>query len=378
VSPYSIEILEHSYKFENSGDAQKGLNYSDDYAIPRERYDSIYGNMGWYMHWWYNDDPWCGSCYGLAGSSALISSEGNGITLDRLTANAGSINEASITGRDNPDENIDKLKRFIEEVHISQYDSRIQSALYYNADLEGAIRCIERDGHPVILGLYGPIPGYTDLIGGHAVLAYATEKADNGVINIHIYDSNWPGEDRVIHVAKSSARYDLWSYDLGPDSKGGKVLWGTVNNTGGRIVSQLTYVPYDVYSAVLFDHGKYKSSDWTITGETAQQGTTQDGNAWTDDDEKQYENLEWDAQDQALYDMDPWTEEEEKAYSERTGIWSQDPVSDEAFEKDPWTDEDEEFYDKYGAGDDAGKVWTDEDEENTKTAKEFGHRTLPL
>ena len=54
--------------------------------------------------------------------------------------------------------------------------------------------------------------------GGHAVTPYALEDAGNGIVNILVYDNNWPGVTRAIKVDTNA---NTWSYlaALNPNEK---------------------------------------------------------------------------------------------------------------------------------------------------------------
>ncbi|MBO4337486.1 MAG: BspA family leucine-rich repeat surface protein [Lachnospiraceae bacterium] len=352
------DITDHSYSFENTADAEKGLKYDEGYRFSVKRFEEVYQDLGKLMEESYNEE-WSGSCYGLAGSNALFTTDGNGFDLSDYSDDAENVYAAVMKGKGDPDETDDDLKRFIEQMHITQYDLRIQVALCLNENLDAAVSCIQKDNHPVILGLFGPIPGMEDEMGGHAVLAYNVEEDDDGTALIHIYDSNWPGEDRTIAIRQTVGIYTNWSYDLGPCSDGSSMLWGNEDYVEGSELSAITYVPYDLYSTVLMDHGVYDFDEWFVGFVDGMD----EESLWTDEDEQMYQEDTWTEKDQVVYNYSGWTAEEEQAYQENSGLWAEDPISEELYKNDPWTDDDEILCALYGEGNTAvSDDWTDDEE----------------
>ncbi|MFN8113432.1 MAG: hypothetical protein U0R51_09535 [Solirubrobacterales bacterium] len=68
---------------------------------------------------------------------------------------------------------------------------------------------IDADGGPYVILIF-------DDGGGHAVTPTAIERRGEGRFRIQIYDNNWPGQTRSIHV---NTKTQKWSYVLGPGTK---------------------------------------------------------------------------------------------------------------------------------------------------------------
>ncbi|MBO4902266.1 MAG: BspA family leucine-rich repeat surface protein, partial [Lachnospiraceae bacterium] len=319
---------ELSYSFINNF---AGLKYEDTYRIPKERYEQVYGNKGDFMHYFY-DDEWGGSCYGLSTSSALINVPKNGVELKDYS-DAESVNKyvVKVSGAPNNTDNVDDLKMFIEQMQISQYDVRVQLCYILNTGINDTVKAMKSEPYPMILGLFGPE-------GGHAVLAYSVEDVSSTEAHIHIYDSNWPGEDCYVTAKKKngSDTYNFWEYDLGGREGVNSMIWGTERDVpAGEEPCEITFIPYDVYSTVYMDQGYYNDADWLIGDE--------DDGSWSEEDEEEYLNWVWTQADQLMYNKYPWTEDEEAEYNEHKDEYEEArrEVTDPA---DAWTDQEEEYY----------------------------------
>ena len=140
------------------------------------------------------------------------------------------------------------LRKFVEAIQISQLDERVQYCLSMDCIPEEIVQYM-KDGRnkdkPIIIGIFGR--GI-----GHAVLAYDIEESSDFTY-IHVYDSNYPLEDRTIRFTKTAGLNFDWDYDLtntiSIDSTVNKNAW-------------ISYVPYEVYSAVWKDHGIYDPDKW--------------------------------------------------------------------------------------------------------------------
>ena len=301
---YSLSIGKLSYSFANSFD---GLKYNDPYRIPESRFIDVFGNKGSFMHYFYNDE-WGGSCYGLSGTSSLINVSGNDIDLSDYDNTANAVKDLCITQADSPTQDgqtLDELKKFIEEDQISQFDVRVQLCYIFNTGVNDTLNTVKNEPYPVIIGLFGPE-------GGHAVLAYSVQEISATEARIHIYDSNWPMEDCYITATRSgdSGNWTEWYYDLGGREGKPSLIWGNnpglVTDSARRGESDITFIPYDVYSMTYMDRGYYNDADWLISNS--------DSTVWTVADEEAYLDWVWTKADEAMYREYPWTQAEEMQY----------------------------------------------------------------
>ncbi|MCR5337873.1 MAG: BspA family leucine-rich repeat surface protein, partial [Lachnospiraceae bacterium] len=315
-------IGDYSYPFINS---YSGMQYSQGYHIPAARFKSVFGDKGDFMHYFY-DEEWNGSCYGLSASSGMFYNDKNGFNISDYDKTAKDPASAHLAGAGDPDESGDALKKFIEEMHLSQYDVRVQLAYLLNSDVQTAFDTVMHEKNPVILGLFGPE-------GGHAVLAYEA-GFEGDYAYIKVYDSNWPGEERkvLLHNVGDGEVSD-WYYDLGSEEIQGP-HWGTMGDVSEEDMQEceLAFIPYDLYSAVYMDKGLYQDADWIIPDE--------DETVWTAEDEEAYFNWVWTVMDQELYEKDPWTDEEEALYQSLGGD-DGGAVSEDEYNEKPWSDTEE-------------------------------------
>ncbi|MCR5250584.1 MAG: leucine-rich repeat domain-containing protein [Lachnospiraceae bacterium] len=311
--PEPSPVSSYSYTFYNDFGAD-GLGYSEDlnYHIPVERYTALFGNKGTNIFAVF-DDAWGGSCYGLSSTSALFNEKNNGVNASDYQAGAESVSQLNLSkvvdydaSDDTPAELKTDLRKFIEAMQISQCDDRVQYCISLDSDPEEIIRCMEEDGRPLIIGLFGEVDGQP---AGHAVLAYDLKKttAVPGY-RLYIYDSNWPGQVRFITIeerefatadGEPAYKYYNWRYDLMEAGTENSIEW---SSNGGAI----SYVPYDVYSAVWFDGGDYDEEEWAkkLMG----------SGEWTDLDEFIFTNFyDWDEHAASLPNPDRDLTAEEEA-----------------------------------------------------------------
>ncbi len=313
--PTENTIETYSYHFINN---YSGLRYPDPYMISEDRFKEVFGDKGSFMEYFYNDE-WGGSCYGLSTSSSLFNVSGNGINIadyDKgFEDTAQTVGDYNVRVDGAPsDINKDEVKKFIEQMQISQFDVRVQLCYIFNTGIADTINTLKTEidaGRPMVIGIFGPE-------GGHAVLAYKFEEVPNTEeAKIHIYDSNWPNVDCYITAIKENGIYKYWYYDLmdvyNKPSQGysnDPMLWGNypglITDKDRRDASDITYIPYDIYLTTYFDKGYYNNADWLID--------EFDKEEWTDEDEEAYLNWVWTKADEYMYNKYPWTDTEEALY----------------------------------------------------------------
>ena len=122
------------------------------------------------------------------------------------------------------------LSDFIEAMHITQ----VSSSMREYTGLSDLVNAVRNGGtnQPVIICVRGPG-------GGHAILGYGV--TDSG--SVKVYDSNWPGQERIVKINGSSWSYELWR----------GLTWGSNNG-------KISYIPYNVYSAVWNSRGALNSA----------------------------------------------------------------------------------------------------------------------
>ena len=272
-----IDIGDYTYSFINSyGENGLGYKESEKYHIPEKRYQELFGEKRGSNIFYFFDDEWGGSCYGLSATSSMFykgndSKDGErsipqkwdySTTSYEYPRNLSLPEEVDRDVSDDEEEDLyDDLRKYIEAMQIAQYDERVQFCYSLDAMPEEIVSEIEADMQSGILGQGEPMPkpviiGMFGPEGGHAVLGYAVERVGSTPVAIHIYDSNWPEEDRCIELrCDADGTVTGWHYDISDD-----IHWGTDPGDGKDCV--LTYIPYEVFSAVWKDRGEYDNEEW--------------------------------------------------------------------------------------------------------------------
>lgn len=224
-----------TYKFDNSN---QGFKYPSDYEIPLSVFQYMYGNTTYAKELYASEGIWAGNCFGMSSSSIMFNVDGDDVEVSNYSAKSTLPSQLDLT-------NVDKvtqmtLKRFIEAMQISQYDSDICDVEEENwnewDDVYNAVKAsAEGKGEPVIVCVYGPE-------GGHAIVGYKTD--DTG---IYVYDPNYPNDEtRKIKITKNSkGNVTSWYYHLNDTYD-----WGSEYDDCG-----ISFVPYDVFYQVWAKNG---------------------------------------------------------------------------------------------------------------------------
>lgn len=224
-----------TYKFDNSNE---GFDYVEDYNIPLSVYQYMYGNSSYAKELFDSKDKWEGNCFGMSSSSIMFNVNGDGVEVSNFSKNSTLPSQLNLSDVDISTQLT--LKRFIEAMQISQYDSDISETVFNNWDKLGnlykAVQDSEKgEGEPVIICVYGPE-------GGHAMVGY---KADDK--GIYVYDPNFPNDNtRVIKITQNNnGEADSWSYKINDTFN-----WGTSYDDCG-----ISFVPYNVFYHVWEKNG---------------------------------------------------------------------------------------------------------------------------
>lgn len=224
-----------TYKFDNSNE---GFDYVEDYNIPLSVYQYMYGNSSYAKELFDSKDKWEGNCFGMSSSSIMFNVNGDGVEVSNFSKNSTLPSQLNLSDVDISTQLT--LKRFIEAMQISQYDSDISETVFNNWDKLGnlykAVQDSEKgEGEPVIICVYGPE-------GGHAMVGY---KADDK--GIYVYDPNFPNDNtRVIKITQNNnGEADSWSYKINDTFD-----WGTSYDDCG-----ISFVPYNVFYHVWEKNG---------------------------------------------------------------------------------------------------------------------------
>lgn len=225
-----------TYKFENTNE---GFEYAEDYNIPLSVYQYMYGNSSYAKELFDSKDKWEGNCFGMSSSSVMFNVNGDGMEVSNFSANSTLPSQLNLSDVDINTQLT--LKRFIEAMQISQYDSDISETISNNWDNLGnlykAVQDSEKgEGEPVIICVYGPE-------GGHAMVGY---KADDK--GIYVYDPNFPNDNtRAIKISKNNNdEADIWSYKTNDSFN-----WGSSYEN-----CAISFVPYSVFYHVWEKNGE--------------------------------------------------------------------------------------------------------------------------
>ena len=226
-----------SYAFSNSSSS---FGYSDTYRIPLERYQFMYGNTTLAKMLYNQSKPWGGSCFGFSSSSGIFFDKGN--TLNPSDFHDAAANPYPLSVGDYSDKDGINVQQLLESMQISQFASLIQSDLYYNRNKLSELCNLVESGderNPLLIAVFGPQ-------GGHALLGYQLESVSATQTRLHVYDCNFPAQDRYITLSKdSSGAYTKWYYPLNNIYD-----WGSDYSN-----CRISFVPYDHYHALWTNRG---------------------------------------------------------------------------------------------------------------------------
>lgn len=256
----SLSIENLSYSF---GNTASSFGYPAKYNYSSNVYEMIFGKTTKATFWYDRDleitgGIWRGNCAGFSGTSALMMDSSSGIKVTDFDSSAKSIGQLSPKNKSSS-HGLD-VTGFIEAMQIAQHTqlftneiskNRIYTSKHLNKQLKNlnglyqTVRTETEAGRPVILALYQT--------GAHAVLAYEVKDISETESQILLYDSNWPGEERVLTLKKdTNGNYMEWSYEIGR-SYG---TWGTDNRS-----SSISYVPYSVIKEIWSTKGHLKENE---------------------------------------------------------------------------------------------------------------------
>lgn len=204
IGTYSVDTL--SYSFSNSRSA---FGYPYGYRIPLTVFQKIFGYTSKAKSAYDWMGQWGGSCFGMAMSSSILETPDSGIQ----TGDFGKDSVGTLAVGDYSSLLGSSVTEMIEMMHVTQADSTLQKVLGSTQnDLDSLCEAVEKVGGtepPVMITIFSANSG-------HAVLGYDFEKISSTEGRIHVYDCNYPGEDRYISLFKSSATggYDYFSYSI--------------------------------------------------------------------------------------------------------------------------------------------------------------------
>lgn len=256
-------VSELTYRFDNSA---RGFGYDQDYTIPLERYQAVFGATPLANTLYTTQGSWSGNCFGMSTTSGLIFQHSNGITPSGFNSRAVRLSDLGLTDKDS---DLDMtVQEFVETMQISQLSGKFNDArVRYMDNLDGICQAVEQfagSGNfaPVIL-IYGQDRGGGP--GGHAVVGYEVVEKSATESWLMIYDCNYPGdEQRHITLTKDSdGAYTGWEYELvGLTVSSGKELpplvWGS-----GHPDSSITCVTYADYNRVWSERGTAADSPYS-------------------------------------------------------------------------------------------------------------------
>lgn len=225
-SPLSIRKL--TYGFANSAGA---FGYSSGYRIPLAVYQRMFGVTAMADLLYLRDPVWRGSCYGMAGTSAMMNQPSSGITAKSFQSHARKVEH--LVPADKGARLKLSVRRFIEDMQVSQFEGTIQQELSANmgqvSEAASLANQAQENDKPVIICL-----GNGD--GGHAVAGFDLRRLDSGTYVIVVYDCNFPGRERYITLKGSPGHFTSWSYLFNDQVRLGSSVSG----------SWISYVPYDL------------------------------------------------------------------------------------------------------------------------------------
>lgn len=256
-------VSELTYHFDNSA---QGFGYDQDYTIPLERYQAIFGATPLASTLYTMQGSWSGNCFGMSTTSGLVFQHSNGITPSGFNSRAARLSDLGLTDKDS---DLDMtVQEFVETMQISQLSGKFNDArVRYMNNLDGICQAVEQfadSGNfaPVIL-IYGQDRNGGP--GGHAVVGYEVVEKSATESWLMIYDCNYPGDEQrhIILTKNSDGVYTGWKYELvGLTANSGKELpplvWGSSYPD-----SSITCVTYADYNRVWSERGTAKDAPYS-------------------------------------------------------------------------------------------------------------------
>lgn len=159
-----------------------------------------------------------GNCFGMASTSGMMYTTGNGVNVSSFNSSASKIKELQ---KSNYSSNYRlNVEQFIMGMQMSQCSPYCRWTYSSLNSIVSAVRSGASAKKPVLIGIDGV---YNGNYCGHAILGYGVESVDSTTDRILIYDNNYPLEQRYMTMKKnSSGTYTSWSYPLTSDTE-----WGT-------------------------------------------------------------------------------------------------------------------------------------------------------
>ncbi len=228
-----------SYNFSNS---HKGFGYPEDYFIPLRNFQRIYGvtALADKLYLVQKRKIWNGNCYGMSSTASMMITGNEGITPATFRDAAAKVGDLAV-GDTSSDYDM-TVRDFIESMHVSQLSLKINQTLYRNMnhinEMASLVENYMETRKPVLLAVYGSG-------GGHALVGYSIEKIDEQTSRLHVYDCNYPMEDRYITLYGSAGNYTGWHYLFNK-----KRNWGS--EYGG---CRISFVSYDDFVSCWEERG---------------------------------------------------------------------------------------------------------------------------
>ena len=233
--PVNVPTMENlSYTFANS---REGFGYANDYRIPLERYERVFGGKVLSKTLYKLAGLWGGNCYGVSTTSAFFHANAD-IDVTSFNANADAPVKLKLT--DKSTTLYISLQEFIELMQVSQNASVIQNAYRTHknqlAELCDAVDEFAKTGqNPVVIAAFGPQ-------GGHALLGYKLESVSGTQSRLYVYDSNFPqNAERYLTLSvDAEGTPTSWYYHLND-----KYDWGSAFPN-----CWISFIPYADYCQV--------------------------------------------------------------------------------------------------------------------------------
>ena len=220
VTTYSEwNVAQLAFSFANT---RAGFQYTNNYIIPLERYQQIYGSLGegdlahvlFQAH-----QNWGGNCFGMSASALLnylwMRSSG------RPFANISAVSDLTISSV-NQKLGLD-VRTQVEDLQVMQFSDQIQDDYYlYLNDLNTIGKIAEKIGvgaapeYPLLVMMAGKNP-YSGKSMKHIVVGYFLVDWSSTQSRLYVYDSNYPYpcKERYITLTKDPAgNYTGWKYPI--------------------------------------------------------------------------------------------------------------------------------------------------------------------
>lgn len=257
-SSREMSLLDLSYRFANERNA---FGYPSDYNIPLSSFQIIFGDTTKAKSYYKTKSQgkkWGGNCAGFSGTSALLHDTASQVSARDFNPLAGHTSELFVSDWN------EKLQMnvttFIEAMQVAQYTKLFKDAnaghrVYTDLIKQGTknlnqlykeVKEQVQARKPVVITLY-------QQGSGHAVLAYQVEDVSGTESRMHLYDNNYPLEERYLTLRKdTSGNFVEWSYEIG----GNYGVWGSdVEN------SSIGYVEYSVIREIWDTRGHLSENE---------------------------------------------------------------------------------------------------------------------